>query len=279
MTGANHARQPARIKVGDRILPMVRIATGGRTNGYGLYEHQLYQIQGGDDVVVLSLRLGPLEGEAVSVDGGQMTVVMRGRLVARVSVKGGAGCMGAPIAAAAQAPPRPAPAPAPSAPAGPPLHRYSVEARAVPAALRAAARRQFQCEDRVMATGVVGFRLSEEAAIWMIPCQTYAYQANAVFAHVQTASPGNSFRFLTFSGPRGRERTTGPHELTSPSWDVRTRTVTGIGLGRASGDCGVLERHVVTPTGDFRLVEYREKERCDGRAVPPEQFPLVFRAN
>jgi hypothetical protein len=101
MVGQNHVRQPARIKIGSSVVNLTRVATGGRNNGYALYEFQLYKMPGEDQFVVFELKLGELEGEAVEVTGGTMSIIMNGKPVFRSSVKGGAGCMGPPVAASA----------------------------------------------------------------------------------------------------------------------------------------------------------------------------------
>lgn len=266
--GKNHARAPAKIKIGNKVIRLRRVATGGKNNGYDLYAYQLYKMPGNGQYVVLDLKLGELEGEAVAIEGGTMSVVMGGKRVFQVSVKGGAGCM---TAAA------PSPSPQAAATDTPRMFRpYAV--RRVPAAFVRAGRNKYGCDAAFMKTGVRGFQLSEESAIWQIPCESFAYQTTAVYALVYLPDPTQNLAFLTFQSPRGHRRSNDPGVLMSPQWNIRTRTVTSISRGRALGDCGVLERHRVTAEGNFKLVEYREKPRCDGKPGKPEQFPLVFRA-
>jgi len=148
----------------------------------------------------------------------------------------------------------------------------------VPMAFSQAVRKARGCDAEVMATGISGFQLSEEAAIWQIPCERFAYQASAVYALVYLPDPMKNLRFLTFQAPKGHARSNDPGVLMNPQWDARMRTVTGVSLGRAAGDCGTLERHRVTAEGEFMLVEYRDKPACDGKATKPDEFPLVFRA-
>lgn len=85
-------RQPARILIGKDVVTLRRVATGGKKSGYDLYEYQLYRMSADHSFVVLQLKLGAIEGEAVEIDGGFMTVIQPGKLPARVAVKGGAGC-------------------------------------------------------------------------------------------------------------------------------------------------------------------------------------------
>lgn len=300
--GRNNVRQTARIRIAGQDVVLRRVATGGKNNGFNLFEYQLYKMPGEDEFVVMELKLGELEGESVSIDGGTMSIIMKGRPVFRMSVQGGAGCWGPPVPvppparagatpaapAVAPAPARQAAAPARPAPAPAPVvavddhtglfQRGKVDKSLVARELKQAAKKQFGCEDRMMNGDVIGFNMSEESAIWEIPCQSFAYQASSVFALVYTPAPGKEHRFLTFEGPKGHKRTNEPGVLLNATWDVRARTVQSISLGRSMGDCGVLERYRVTAEGGFRLLEYREKVECDGKVVKPEEFPLVFRA-
>ncbi len=294
LRGRDHARDPARIRIGAINVPLTRVATGGRTNGYGLYEYQLYRMPDGDGYVVLDLKLGALEGEAVEVESGKLMVTMLGKESFRASVKGGAGCMGAPLplanaeavppkvaaATAASEPKRAAPvAPAPAIklPPGPAMfERYPVQPAHFSPGFRAAVQKKFGCDAAFMRSGVIGFSLSEESAIWQIPCERFAYQTTAVFALVYVPVPEKQHEFLTTPGPPGHKRANDNGILMSPVWDIKSRVVTSISLGRAVGDCGVLEKYRVTEEGKFALVEYREKANCDGVAVKPAEFPQVF---
>lgn len=281
LRGRDHARDPARIRVGNINIPLTRIATGGRTNGYGLHEFSLYKTPDGDGYVVLDLKLGELEGEAVEIESGKMMVSMLGKEAFRTSVKGGAGCMGAPLPAA-NAPAAKTAATAPAAPAiklppAPALfERHKVQPALFSPGFRQEVIRKFKCDADFMKTGVTGYSLSEESAIWEIPCGRFAYQTTAVFALVYVPAPEKEHSFIATPAPPGRKRTNDNGVLMSPQWDIKTRVVTSISLGRNQGDCGVLERFRVTEEGKFALMEYREKPKCDGVAMPPEQFPLVF---
>lgn len=284
LRGRDHAREPARIRIGAGIVPLTRIATGGKTNGYGLYEYQLYKTPEGDGYVVLDLKLGELEGEAVDIESGKMMVAMLGKETFRASVKGGAGCMGSPLPlanapASAQkaAVATKVAAPAAKLPPGPAMFdRYKVQPALFSPGFRREVQKKFKCDPDFMKTGVTGYALSEESAIWEIPCDRFAYQTTSVFALVYVPAPEKEHTFIATPAPPGRKRTNDNGVLMSPTWDIKTRVVTSVSLGRNSGDCGVLERYRVTPEGKFALVEYREKAACDGVQMKPEQFPLVF---
>jgi hypothetical protein len=288
--GRNNVRQTARIRIAGQDVIIRRIATGGKNNGFNLFEYQLYKMPGEDEFVVMELKLSELEGESIGIESGTMSIIMKGKPVFRMSVEGGAGCWGEPLplpapARAGAAPAAAAPARAAAAPAAanPDDHtgifqRRKIDKQLVARELKQSAKKQFDCEDRMMNGEVIGFDMSEESAIWEIPCQSFAYQASSVFALVYTPAPGKEHKFLTFEGPKGHKRTNEPGILLNATWDVRARTVQSVSLGRSMGDCGVLERYRVTAEGGFRLLEYREKKECDGKVVKPEEFPLVFRA-
>ncbi|MCU0731890.1 MAG: DUF1176 domain-containing protein [Hyphomonas sp.] len=303
LTGQNNARQPARIKIGEQIVPLRRVAVGGKTSGYGLFEYQLYKMPGEDEFVVLELKLGPIEGEAVDIEGGTISIMMRGRQVFRASVKGGAGCMTAPISAAAAGAPAaaaaapasapataPAAAPAPAAPrvqtaalsrTPPPrmFQKYAVRPQQISRAFLEAVRKAHGCDPQfVRRVGITGYQMSEESAIWEIPCEAFAYQGASVLALVYLTEPSENLSFAELTYPRGIKRETDAGKLMNSTWDVARRTVTGVALGRAQGDCGTLERHRVREDGTFELTEIRSKPNCDGRVVKPEEFPLVFQA-
>ncbi len=270
-------RAPARIKVGDAVLTLQRVATGGATSGYGLAAYQLYRTTTGDDYVILNLTLGAVEGEAVSVEGGTMTVVMRGRQVFRASVKGGAGCAAAPVTKPVAAAPaaKPVAAAPPSQPGGA-FRQYQVRMTTVPPAFLQAVEKKYDCDMDFMKSEIIGFQLSEESAIWQVRCMRAAYQTTAVYALVYLPAPATNLRFLGFQQPPGHRRTGEAGVLIDPEWNVATRTVTSVALGRGAGDCGVLERHRVSADGTFALVEYREKDKCDGRRMAPEAFPKIY---
>jgi hypothetical protein len=331
--GRDNLRQPARIKIGAAVIPLQRVAVGGKTEGYGVYPYQLYRMPDDGNFVVLDLKAGGLEGEAIDITTGTMTIIMRGSRVFRQTVKGGAGCMGAPLTAAqaqaaapasvarTAAPAATAPPPTTSAPARPPappvaapaaaapratspaavaaphedemrqatpvtepyrspgmFTRYAVRPQQIPRALITRLERAFSCSPDMIRTGTVGFQMSEESAIWEVPCERFAYQANSIFIQVYLPDPTVNLSFLQFDAPKGKTRSAGRSTLLNAQWDVRTRTVSSFAMGRGQGDCGTYERHRVMEDASFQLVEYREKAACDGVMVKPEAFPLVYRA-
>ena len=278
LTGQNQTRQPARIKVGSQAVTLTRVATGGKTTGYGLFPYQLYKLAGPDDFVILDLKLEPEMGESVDIDSGTMSVIMKGLQVFRAAVKGNAGCNTPAAPAAPPARRSEAPAPQTNNDMAGMFQRYDVRPAQVPAALRTAAIKRFGCENAMLRGPVVGYQLSEDSAIWQLACGDYGQTKSAVFALVYLTNPAAQYSFLPFKYPKGVNRGLDEHVLMDPRWDLRTRTVTGIHTEGSGKDCGSLERHRVTAEGAFELGELRLRDTCDGKPVGVENFPVVFKA-
>jgi hypothetical protein len=145
----------------------------------------------------------------------------------------------------------------------------------VPAAVLADVQKRFGCNADTVAGGMKVFALSDGAELWQVPCDLFAYNASAVFAHAPPGQ-GDAYAFLEFQGPPGRKRDD-PYVVLNARWDGQAHTVSSFAKGRGLGDCGTYEVHKLVDAR-LQLVEYREKPDCDGVATPPEQYPLVYRA-
>lgn len=266
LIGEDNEHEPAHMKIGGKDVALTRIATGGKTNGYDLYEYQLYKLPGDNDYVVQTLQLDELMGEAIEITAGKLIIAMDGFPIFRASVKGNAGCN------------TPAAGDDSAAPATGMFEAYDLTSEQVDKEVLAAAQKQFDCKPAIMKTGVKGFQMSEESAIWQIPCDTFGKQTASLFALVYLTDPKENLSFIKIKGPKGHPRTVGESQLMSPTWDVKTRTVTGISLASEAGDCGVLESYKVNESGGFDLIEYREKRACDGKVVKPAEFTKLFPA-
>jgi len=93
LLGQNHVRHSTRIKIGGDVKSLRRVATGGKTTGFGVFEYQLYQLPEPNEFVVLELQLAEKKIGAVDIGAGKLTVVLDGKPIFRVAVKGKAGCM------------------------------------------------------------------------------------------------------------------------------------------------------------------------------------------
>jgi hypothetical protein len=270
--GFDHARTIARIRIGDEVPRLKRIAVGGEATGYDLYPVQLYRSDDGDTRVILDLTFAPEEGEAIEVDAGKLTVIRQGYLPFRMNVAGGAGCM---------TPPANDPAPAALADEGETdfsnlFEKYNVRIADVPDTLISALNSTYDCDWRASLEriGVTGYQTSEEGAIWELGCSAGMHNAAYIYAHVNLYAPGD-FTFLTFQNVKGHPRMSA-NVLFNPVWDLPSRTVSSFTVDRGLGDCGTYERHRVVDA-TFKMIEYRAKPDCDGTAVDPERYPLIYR--
>ncbi len=120
--------------------------------------------------------------------------------------------------------------------------------------------------------------MSEESAIWQLPCGDYGTTKSAVFALVYLTDPAAQYTFVPFKYPKGKNRGLGDNAMMEPKWDMKARTVTSIYTEGNGKDCGSWERHRVSADGGFELVELRSRDMCDGKNVGAENFPVVFKA-
>ncbi|SDU29838.1 DUF1176 domain-containing protein [Stappia sp. ES.058] len=270
--GFDHTRTVARIRIGDEVPRLTRIAVGGEPTGYDLHPVQLYRSADGDTRVILDLTFAPEEGEAVEVETGKLTVIRQGFPPFRMTVKGGAGCM---------TPPAADPAPAADSGAGETdfsnlFRKYEVPTDDVPDTMIEALNRTYDCDWRASLAriGVTGYQTSEEGAIWEMGCSAGMHNAAYVYAQVYLFQP-SEFSLMTFQNVKGHPRTS-PNVLFNPVWNIAARTVASFTVDRGLGDCGTYERHRLVDAR-FEMVEYRAKPDCDGAAVEPETYPLIYR--
>ncbi|MCB1491205.1 MAG: DUF1176 domain-containing protein [Rhodobiaceae bacterium] len=154
----------------------------------------------------------------------------------------------------------------------------------IPQAVRTAIEDGPGCElDRTVdALGMTRYFISDTFWLWEVPCYIAAYQATWVYV---TASNWDGTLYATvmpFYPPPTQEGTEDP-EIISPTFSAATSTLTSFAKGRGAGDCGTWQRYeLVYGDGEnieWNLLEQREKVDCDGRADPPESYPLVWKAD
>ncbi|WP_349357845.1 DUF1176 domain-containing protein [Stappia sp.] len=265
----DHLRAPARLRIGDDVVNLTRIATGGAAAGYDLHAVQLYRSADGDTRVILDLAFAPEEGEAVEIESGKLTIVRQGFLPFRMDVKGGAGCM------------VPAAAGDPAAGEDDPVdfsnlfQKYQVRPGDVPEALLQRLAEVYDCDWRAAIDrfGVTGYQTSEEGAIWELGCALGMHNVAYAYAQVYLFDPGEH-TLLSFQNVKGHPRMS-PYILFNPVWDMERRVVSSFTVDRGLGDCGTFERHRLVDA-EFRMIEYRAKPECDGNAMEPEAYPLIY---
>ncbi len=112
--------------------------------------------------------------------------------------------------------------------------------------------------------------------LWMVPCWLAAYNAGSAAVVVKTGEPAFAIA-VAFEPPPG-----GPTEwadsLTFPSVDLATGDILSFHKGRGPGDCGTYAQYRWDGRETVRLIEYREKDDCDGVWTEPSAYPLIYRA-
>lgn len=277
--GRNSVRDNARVKIGRDVLTFRRVAVGGAQEyGNKTFPTALYKAEKDDSYLIFNLKLDTGPGEVLEVQSGTMTVIRPGFVPFVAQVKGDIACnMEPPKPASATAPPRAAAPSPPPASSDPALQSYPVAGKDVPARLRAEAVKAMGCKDATLRKGGTAYSLSEEAAIWELPCDDFVSGPGKIMMLVYTPDPSQNYTFLSFPMPKGQDRHLGARIIVNPRWDLRSRVMTSIVTEGNGRDCGVYERHRLNAEGKFELIEYREKTLCDGKSMDPKDFPVVFR--
>ncbi len=156
------------------------------------------------------------------------------------------------------------------------FRRYEVPARQIPRAFIMQMERSHACNADLIRKGTVGFQMSEESAIWEVPCQSFAYQASSVFVLVYLPDPAQNLTFLDFDAPKGKTRSADGSTLMNAQWDVRARTVSSFAMGRGQGDCGTFERHRVTEEGKFQYAGVPRKGELRWQGRQARQLPACL---
>ncbi|MEM9206737.1 MAG: DUF1176 domain-containing protein [Pseudomonadota bacterium] len=126
---------------------------------------------------------------------------------------------------------------------------------------------------------ILKYSVSPFMSMYEIPCFLAAYNGSSIYV-LEAEIDGQTYAStMSFALPPQRGGSD-EFEISNASFDTSTSRLTSFHKGRGIGDCGVYSIYdLVYAEGDtveFQLVEYREKEDCDGIATPFEQYPLVW---
>ena len=131
--------------------------------------------------------------------------------------------------------------------------------------------------DNVPGAGVK-YAISDAMTLWVVPCDLFAANSS-----VMLVTALNGTRYAT-----GMEIPKRPGQQGEPGYDIlwpkiypRSGVVVVASMGRQE-DCGTVEYYqLIVAEGEsveLKLLEVREKRKCDGVRVQPENMPLVYRA-
>lgn len=121
------------------------------------------------------------------------------------------------------------------------------------------------------------YPLDREKYLVEILCFMGAYQGNyqylLFFPHNSTVK---KISFTTFTMQLENRRLTNSFTLVgTPHFELEKKTLSVYSLARGLGDCGSFARYRWEDFG-FKLLEYRSKSKCDGKYLPPEEYPLIY---
>jgi Protein of unknown function (DUF1176) len=136
----------------------------------------------------------------------------------------------------------------------------------------AAAVAQADC-DEPPATRPIRAWLDERTLLWGVLCTKGAYRETyAFFVHRRGAHTADPLNFQMPGLPRSED---GDNNVTGPSFDRKSMTLSFHDLGRSMGDCGTAGRFVWDGS-KFQPVELRGMTDCRGVAF--EDWPVTWRA-
>lgn len=279
--GANAYGGPARMKIGDTVHALYRLAEGGEQID-GLNSNYLFATEDREVRVHIELIDANLEGTRHVIEAADLTVVQKGKAPFVASASGMHGCAPDTQAKTTAAPVRQE-TEAATLPTGIPIGRETFlnDVNEIPAELHRLMGEQAtdMCDvGGVAPWGGARYVINDHYLLWQIPCFTGAYQGSSVFAVSQNPPQGWG-NLLMLPAPPGQE---GSETLAAMNPEVQGpdgRIVT-TELIRGAGDCGFRRIYRLTDGPgevlEMELLEVREKNACDGNASDPAGWPLVY---
>jgi hypothetical protein len=153
------------------------------------------------------------------------------------------------------------------------------EAAAVPAAILARHLAKSECEP--LEGGLLDSRLASAAALsdnkmlYVIPCFAGAYNI-AYRLYVVRNGDVATMRTLYFANYSQSLGWYGSDTLINVSYEPEAGILRAFGKGRGLGDCGNAAVYRWEDF-DFKMIEYRAWDRCDG-SRPAERWPVIYKA-
>jgi len=153
------------------------------------------------------------------------------------------------------------------------------EGEGVPAPILARHLAKSECEP--LEGGLLDSRLTSAAALsdnkmlYIIPCFAGAYNI-AYRLYVVRNRDVATMRALYFANYSRSLGWYGSDTLINVSYEPETEILRAFGKGRGLGDCGNAALYRWEDF-DFKMIEYRAWDRCDG-SRPPERWPVIYKA-
>ena len=135
--------------------------------------------------------------------------------------------------------------------------------------------RTLECQlpDAIEAFGAQSINLEPGVFLHLVPCE----MADLNISYYAVLETAGKFELIEFQQSSAEEENTNPSLMTNAAWDKKTGTLTGRRYYSQNMDCGSFERHrLALEEHAFYLMEYRQKDECDGRQQKPETYPLLW---
>ena len=117
-------------------------------------------------------------------------------------------------------------------------------------------------------------QLSDQQWLHIMPCAVGAYSAiSRLYLENRQYDEIHPLHFATFSEDFGWG---GTNILIDIEFDPATQILTSLARGRGLGDCGSLSKYIWQDY-DFKLLEFRHWESCDGTHMPAD-WPIIYSA-
>ncbi len=135
--------------------------------------------------------------------------------------------------------------------------------------------RTLECQlpDAIEAFGAQSINLEPGVFLHLVPCQ----MADLNIPYYAVLETAGKFELIEFQQSSAEEENSNPSLMTNAAWDKKTGTLTGHRYYSPNMDCGSFERHRLALNEQaFYLMEYRQKDECDGKQQKPETYPLLW---
>jgi hypothetical protein len=105
-------------------------------------------------------------------------------------------------------------------------------------------------------------------------CWRAAYNFGSILFAVNPKEPENA-RLLRFKTIGEKSKLIDTYQLSSPSYDEKTKLLSSFHKGRGVGDCGSSGQWRWSGT-DFTLTRYWNKDKCDGELFDTDEHPAKY---
>lgn len=263
---------PAWVSIGDDVLELSEVNLVSAENGM-LAPLSLYRSSDGNLKVIMEILDQVRIDEGIEIRDGRLTFLLEEKFPFAIRVKGFNGCPQTTAEVAVDAPVE-------AMGTGLRLSKevtYENLASVPPAVMASIADYNDLCDPQNTPGFSSSFVVNDEITLWQVPCNVYNFNASSVFA-ISWASTPDYAPILSFPVAPS-EGLADIVEIINPEVVTSEATVVSTSLDSGS-DCGSFSKYelLLAPgeTVEFELVEFRQKNNCDGIVSEPSSYPLIY---